>query len=363
MNRRERNSALATLFLVIAGFCMLMPTGMAWGEILTVVSPHNPLPMVLFSAKEEEYYGAKVKVHQDAAVDLCDYLSRVTGREIKPGMTDPNAALVIHVGPDEFVLKHAPEIHKLFADGFLLKHISVDSRHHLILGGIRSLSSRWAVEEFLKQFAGVRWLFPGDATYGQTVPSRPTITIESGLNQTHEPDYIARTNCGMHYYAKGGRYLRLRPSEGWGFGSHEFQSIFTREDFEAHPEWFALFTIPQRWAKRIADGSPAASESVKKALKRGVRRQRWHWDYGNGWQICTSNPQTVQHAVEYARDYFTQHPASPVVSMGHNDTNGWCECDLCKAFLASIGISYAALDQSMCPPADTACLYLSSSRL
>ena len=345
MNGQKRFLDSTTLLLVTAGFFAVITASPARSDELTVVSPKGPLPIVLFSAQEEEYYGKRVKVHQDAAWDLCDYLGRVTGREIRPGMTDAEATVVVHVGPDEFARRHAPEIRDLHADGFLIKHVPAEGKHHLILGGIRALSSRWAVEKFLEQSADVRWLFPGDAAYGELVPSRPTITIEGGLNQIHEPDYISRANCMMHYYTNGGRYLRGGPSEGWGYGSHEFQWIFTREDFEAHPEWFPLFTIPELWAERIAEGWPEAPESVKDALARGVRRQRWFWDYGNGWQICTSNPGTVQHAATYARDYFTRHTDSPVVSMGHNDTGGWCECDQCQTFIASADPPYTASEQ------------------
>jgi hypothetical protein len=300
---------------------------------------------VLFSEQEEEYYGDEVRMHEVAAWDLCDYLSRVTGRDIRPGVMIPDAPMIIHVGPDDFAVKHAPEIRDIHADGFLLRHLVVDGAHHLVLGGIRAESSRWAVQEFLERYAGVRWLFPGDATYGEIVPSKSSITIEAGLNEVHEPDYISRPNCMMHYYVNGGGYLRGRPTEGWGYGSHEFQSMFSREDFEAHPEWFPLFTIPERWAESILEGRTEASDRVKEALANGTRRDRWHWDYGNGWQICTSNPDVVRHAADYARDYFEKHTDAPVVSMGHNDMHGWCECDLCRAFIGSADPPYSQSEQ------------------
>ena len=176
-------------------------SGIASGaQVVTIISPDGPLPVVVASDKEERYYGSKVQAHQDAAADLCDYLGRVAGREINPGQEVPNARVTIHVGPDAFVLEHVPEVRDLLADGFVLKHVTVEGKHHIILSGIRLFSSRWAVEEFLKQFCGVRWLYPGDAKYGEIVPSRPTITVDSGLDQKYEPDYLHRALSQMNYY-------------------------------------------------------------------------------------------------------------------------------------------------------------------
>ena len=169
---------------IVVGFYVLVIPAVAGAAVVTVISPSTPLPSVLSAAGQ---------VHADAAADLCDYLSRVTGRDIVPGRGAAVGAVTIHVGPDAFVLKRVPEIRDLYADGFLLKHVAVDGQHHLVLSGIRLKSSRWAVEEFLGQFAGVRWLFP-DTVYGEIVPSMPTVKVDCELNQKHEPYYLSRGN-------------------------------------------------------------------------------------------------------------------------------------------------------------------------
>lgn len=309
--------------------------GAATDEVVTVIAPDRPVPAVLFSDETSIYYGETRTIHRDAALDLCDYLSQVTGRPIRADDPHPDAPVVLHVGPDSFARQHAPEMQNLRHDGFLIKHVTVSGTEHIFLGGIRNEASRWAVERFLQRFAGVRWLFPGDATHGEIVPDRPTITIPRGIDETHEPDYAMRANLMMHYYAPGTPYLRLGPTQSWGSGGHAFQDIFSRDDYLENPEWFALFTIPERWAARIGEGSAEAPGNVREALARGVRRQRWFWDYGNGWQICTSNPGAIEHAVAYARDYFAKDPDAPTVSMGHNDMHGWCECESCRQFIAS----------------------------
>ena len=320
---------------IAVGFCSFVIPGVSRAAVVTVISPDSPLPSVL---------SAEGQVHSDAAADLCDYLSRVTGRNIVPGRGATDGAVTIHVGPDAFVLKHVPEIRDLYADGFLLKHLAVDGAQHIVLSGIRLKSSRWAVEEFLMQFAGVRWLFP-DTVYGEIVPSVPTVKVDCELNQKHEPHYLSRGNLGMYYFDKNRRYLRRRPEGGGSFGSHEFQAIFSRKDYQQHPEWFALFTVSDSRAQSLMKGTYPEHAKLREALQRGQRQGRWHWDYGNGWQICMSNPQTVQHAVAYAREYFAKHPDVPTVSMGHNDSSGWCECDLCKRFTATADPAYTVSER------------------
>jgi len=321
--------------LIAVGFGSFVFPVVADAAVVTIISPSSPLPCVL---------SATGQVHSDAAADLCEYLSRVTGRDITAGRGAADGSVIIHVGPDAFVLKHVPEVKDLYADGFLLKHLAVDGEHHLVLSGIRLKSSRWAVEEFLMQFAGVRWLFP-DAVYGEIVPSVPTVSVDDELNQKHEPDYLSRGNLGMYYFDKNRRYLRRRPEGGGSFGSHEFQTIFSRKDYQQHPEWFAYFTVSESRAQSLLKGTHPEHARLRQALQRGQRQGRWHWDYGNGWQICMSNPQTVQHAVAYAREYFARHPDVPTVSMGHNDTSGWCECDLCRGFAATMDPPYSVSER------------------
>ena len=165
-------------------------------EVVTVIAPGRPVPAVLFSDDTGIYYGEPQTIHRDAALDLCDYLSRVTGRPIRAGEPHPDAPVVLHVGPDAFARQHAAEMQNLRHDGFLFKHVPVAGVDHIILGGIRNEASRWAVERFLQRFAGVRWLFPGDAAHGEIVPTRPTITMARGINAGLE---AARDNLAVEF--------------------------------------------------------------------------------------------------------------------------------------------------------------------
>ncbi len=317
---------VAFLLAVASPIAMLCAESrIAVAESTVVVSPNGPLPRVVAAAGV---------VHQSAAEDLCDYLGRVTGRTIAKGGELAQGAVTIHVGPDAFALEHAPEMKGLFADGYVLKTLVVDKRQHIILAGMRGSASRWAVEAFLKRYCGVRWLFPNDAKYGEIVPSRPTISVEAGLAEKHEPSYLGRANCQMYFFDKTHSYLRLGPSDA-DFGSHALQHAFDSQDFVAHPDWFALFSAPDSDLSRFHPELVGIKD----------RKRRWHWDYGNGWQICTSNPETVQHAVEYARAWLDKNPEAAAVAMGHNDGEGWCECERCQAFIKSASPPYTQSEQ------------------
>ena len=171
---------------VLVCIFLIGPGQRAGAEVVTVVSPKGPLPSVLWGTTK----AGKDLVDKDAAADLCDYLSRVSGRKIAPLAKPAAEGVIIHVGPDAFVRKHAPEVEKLFADGYIVKYVARGGRGHVILAGRMGPSSQWAMEQFLKDFCGVRWLFPYPK-HGEVVPSRPTITIDSALSKTYEPDYVS----------------------------------------------------------------------------------------------------------------------------------------------------------------------------
>jgi hypothetical protein len=277
---------------------------------VTVVSPTSPLPNIV---------KASGSTNSDAAADLADYLSRVSGRTIT--VNNPSATgVVIHVGNDVFVQSWAPEVANLKGDGFVLKYVSFFGEH-IILAGNLERASLWAVEQFLKDYGGVRWLFP-DPVYGEVVPSIPTITIDSALNEIHEPDYTSRSNFGMdNFYYPGSSYLRGRPI-GSEHGQHAIQYIFNNgsysgEIFDLHPEWFAWFNGQRNW-----------------------------WEYGNGWQICLANPDTVAHAVQHCIDYFIANPDSDTVSIGMNDGSGLCQDTLSQNLRNSVSPPYTDSEMS-----------------
>ena len=282
-------------------FSLLLLASALQAKTIEVISPSGPLPSVVTTDN---------RLEKDSAEDFCDYFSRVSGRKVTISLTSAADGVVFHIGRDEFVKKHAPEIEKLFADGYIVKTVKVDERYHIILAGNREVSAQWAVEEFLKNYCGVRWLFP-DRVYGEIVPSKQTITVDSKLSKSYEPDYLNRANCAMYYFLPAHTMLRLRSYGVGGYGNHSIQFMFKGAEFKAHPEWFAWFNGKRNW-----------------------------WSYGNDWQICTSNQGTIDHAVKYVLNYFKDNPDSPTASIGVNDSYGWCQCSECKKLANSFSPAY-----------------------
>ncbi len=272
----------------------------------TVVDPGSPLPRVVSGPHPLE---------REAATDLCNYLSRITGRKITIADTVEHARVVIHVGRDGFVEKHVAQISDLRADGFMIKCLEHGEIQHLVLAGKVGRAAQWAVERFLADHLGVRWLFPG-SVHGEVVPKRTTITVGRQLSKTVQPDFVNRSNCGMYFFTPAHKLLRLGPYGDGQYGNHAIQHIFSAKQFRERPDWFALFDGKRQW-----------------------------WSYGNGWQICTTHPGTVERAVEYIDEFFRKHPHAPVVSVGQNDGNGWCKCDRCTKFVNSAKPAYSLTER------------------
>ena len=299
----NRSHLFLTVISSLWGLPFTLPTAAA--PPLLVFGPDQPPPCVL---------AANRPLEQDAARDLCRYLSRISGQQIAPSESAQPSPLTIHVGRDAFAQQHAPQIANLRSDGYLIHTINRDGSWHLILAGNLARSAQWAVERFLHDFCGVRWLFP-DPRYGEVVPPRTTLTIPATLSQRYEPDYLSRSNCGMYYFSPPRKLLRGGP-HGDGYGGHAIQHIFGGQHFKEHPEWYAQFDGKRQW-----------------------------WSYGNGWQICTTDPGTVRHTVEYIDSFFDKNPDTPVVSIGQNDGNGWCECPQCTQFVNSFTPSYSLTER------------------
>ena len=97
MLTRQNNDFLdvlvSCLWVVV---CLLGLAREAGAERVTIVSPQGPLPSVVAADNWKD-------LNKAAAADLCDYLSRLSGREIKVSPAPADEGVVIHVGRDAFV--------------------------------------------------------------------------------------------------------------------------------------------------------------------------------------------------------------------------------------------------------------------
>lgn len=158
--------------------------------------------------------------------------------------------------------------------------------------------------EFLERYYGM--LFAWHDDLGTVAPPQAELTIKS-MHIVDGPD------CSYRQFTKSpagqanevfGRRLRLghplevRHEHNW----HRIMSpdIYGKE----HPEWFAEIN-GKRYPK--------------------------HYSEKRGGQVCTSNPQVVEHFARAAIDHFTKNPQSDMFSIAANDGRKFCRCQACLA--------------------------------
>ncbi len=149
-------------------------------------------------------------------------------------------------------------------------------------------------------------LFAWHDDLGTITPPQTELTIKS-------MDIVDAPDCSYRQFTKSpeglaneifGRRLRLgHPIDVRH--EHNWHRIMSPDDYGTqHPEWFAEIN-GKRYPKHYAE-------------KRGG-------------QVCTSNPEVVEHFAQAAIDYFNKTPASQMFSIAANDGRKFCTCRQCLA--------------------------------
>ncbi|HEX7009856.1 MAG TPA: DUF4838 domain-containing protein [Phycisphaeraceae bacterium] len=161
---------------------------------------------------------------------------------------------------------------------------------------------------FLLEDFGCRWYIPAD--WGTVVPESadlivrtqstyrsPSFALRSGL--THATTNIDEDPTWAEY--EWGRGNHLGGWRWWGAG-HSYRFLIPREQFEKHPEWFALVD-----GRRTPD------------------------------QLCISNPEGRAFALETVRKALAEYGDNPpeLVCISPNDTRAsrFCQCEDCQKFV------------------------------
>jgi hypothetical protein len=259
-----------------------------------------------------------------AAGELKQYVKKISGADLK--ITDADVTgKNIYVGYSRAVKVMGLSAESLGKEGFTIQ----TKNGNLVLLGHDDIGTQYAVYTFLEEYLGVRWLWPGEL--GEVVPSKKTIRI-AGIKENQQPDFKWRNRGpdGALWGATKGptemhaRELYMGLSEQhqdevrlwekrnkWGgmkiSGGHSLADAFPGERYaKTHPEYYALVS-----GKRDVPGP--------------------NYDRKHGCQPCTSNPEVVRIAGEWASKFFDEHPDFDAVNMSMNDGKGYCECDKCRA--------------------------------
>ena len=205
----------------------------------------------------------------------------------------------VGVGPEGFRIRSiGQDIHIVGRDTPKVGAHQVAGRNGMEPGTL------YGTYEFLERYFGM--LFAWHDDLGTITPAQTDLTIRS-MHLVDGPD------CSYRQFTKSpegmanqifGRRLRLgHPLEVRH--EHNWHRIMSPEIYgKQHPEWFAEID-GQRYPKHYAE-------------KRGG-------------QVCTSNPEVVQHFASTAIEHFNKYPKSDMFSIAANDGRKFCTCLKCLA--------------------------------
>ncbi len=218
-----------------------------------------------------------------AARELQTYVERISGARL-PIVSDtetPTGRLIL-VGrsrlTDAVPGLHIPEgrTAALKEEGFCIR----TSGDRLILAGNDTepyLGTRYAVVELLHRL-GVRWFIPGP--FGEVVPRSPTISLPP-LNLEERPSFLFREFWDHHAGTEGQErdewkihhFLNPRMARWVGVpGDGTLADLLPKDQFKAHPDWFAMRKDGSRDDHMACMTSPGMIEAMVERLKAEARK-------------------------------------------------------------------------------------------
>ncbi|HEX9971405.1 MAG TPA: DUF4838 domain-containing protein [bacterium] len=329
-NRQIHN--IISLFVIT---CIFLFMGGCAGKSSNIVIVENGLPKAVIVLNS----GA-TEAERFAALEMQTYLRKISGAEI-PIKID---SVKLHenqilVGQSRLTKEWGINTEELGREGFRIK----TKDNNLVLVGRDDAGTQFAVYTFLEKYLGVRWFWPGEL--GEIVPKMKTIAIEQ-IDDTEEPDFKWRDRgpggalwgattgpTEMHarerllgVTLKHQKEVELWEKRNkWGgmkiYGGHALGEIIPPEKYaKIHPEYYAWVD-----GKRAVPGDD--------------------YDYKHEGQICTTNPEVIKVAVEWARNFFDEHPDYDGVHLTMNDGGGFCECEKCLALDSGEFIERPGIDR------------------
>ena len=227
--------------------------------------------------------------------------------EFGVGLSDDAAFSIIIGGEVPEALRTAAEKER-YSDQTSVIQIT-DRAIHITSPAGRGLAK--AIYTFLDRI-GVRWYTPGK--WGEVLPDG-RIELSTGA-VVEGPDFMFRS----FYWSRGGSYppdmdadyrqwySRMRMDSDFGFGGHSYseQIVQPNKYAASHPEYYSLIG-----GVRIISGA-----DVEKT------------QFGDH-QLCVSNKEVQQLAIDFARQHFQKSELYRFVSISPNDSSTFCQCAPC----------------------------------
>lgn len=269
---------------------------------------------------------------REAAVELVDYIEKISGRRPKliEGTPQPVPQRAVWIGyqsvldelfptvdfsfsyPEEILIA-ATEKHVVITgrDRWDPEHLTVNGIDEKIVGIQQEYGTVNAVYTFLHDHLGVRWFWPGEL--GEDVPRRKRIALQP-FEYRYHPQLRARS--GVFNFSKLSRKgygrahqwtrrQRLQLDSLKIEGGHAFRDWHDRF-FESNPELFAL----------QPDGTRGTFPGSRNA------------------KLCQSNPAVWERWLADVEEILKQDPTRTEFNASPNDgwMSGHCVCEYCRAW-------------------------------
>ncbi len=237
---------------------------------------------------------------------LTDTLKQILGGRFFYPIPETNQ-LLVHVGRSAFVDAAAPDLDQMHPFGYVMKLID---GQHLILAGHQPQGTVYAVNDFLKRFAGYRKFAQGESF--TILPTADSLKLPATLDVREQPDidsYLLADSPNSDF----GRNSRLTCQ-----ATHALDKLVPPAKYAAtHPEYFPLINGKRKVMDPAGNNGP--------------------------WNPCVAHPDLPSLARDYITEYFANNPTRFGLPLGVNDGGGDCQCPECVRYYAHHGNQYIGL--------------------
>ena len=195
---------------------------------------------------------------------------------------------------------------------------------------------RYAVYDFLAQYCGFAWLWPGPD--GEVYDTIKTLAIPVGQTQ-QKPAYLWRhildgnddiqRHAVWHSAFSRASFHMLQDR----FSDAQLKQWYQRNKLGGLKCWYGhtwgMLISPDQYGQDHPDYFAQVNGSHQESLR--------NWTGKHGGQLCTTNPDVITLMVEKIRQFFDSHPEYDVFSISPNDGSAFCECDRCIALDVACG--------------------------
>ena len=263
-------------------------------------------------------------VELNAALELGNYLEKITGAGFQPKKQPETGKYPIYIGvvsnsAMKLPAKAARLAEGIKDDGFML---------YSDQGGLYVVSkiprgTLYGIYEVLKRFGNVRWIFPGEE--GEYLDQRPDFCVPE-IATVCNPSFQYRnfnlvtfwsshlTHLWMirnNMHVNPGKMAQANPYDirQWGqpvvIGGEIFRQLLPDKLFAEHPEYFSL-----QKEGRIQQDNPETHRAQA--------------------QPCTTSPGGIQVMLANLETMLKKYPDAVRLGILNNDCGGWCLCDECR---------------------------------